>query len=229
MSDGPTDIETTNLKEFLSEKNLKFIVREINRRYNRNKEITKKSLDKYLKTIEPYANNWADKNKINEDYSAASGNIYDVISFINRKFIDQWFFDVARVEKITNTGKDPLGCMPSLGDKNVMKEVVMVDGKKKHPRDLMAEDYGQIDFWAPYTIEVSNKVFREGNQIPLRQKMLHNRRYETDLETLHDRNGIQEKDVLIFRKYDMSQLDDPIYDSQNDLYPAFPTGRYLKD
>ncbi len=228
---GPTEVPKNNSFYFLTKSNLEFLHREMLMRNERECEVPRAIMEKTLRNLRTITHTWAKAQNINQYQSVSDdvGDISSTLGFINRQFLEHIFNTLvagesekkkAREAKYKSAGEmlDPTQVLRDslkMSELNVARRMVDVSGKKVQPDQMMPEDYQSLDVWRPIVIERSDQSFRSNNAIHHRDIMMHQRNYDKYSDTLHNRNGVHDEDVLIFNRYDdMSQLWDPKYTVQ---------------
>lgn len=172
----PTTIqldELSNSDIFLSEKNIHYMTYFI---ISMNKKNMTKTNPQSIKIMVPkMMHDWSINENLN-DYEYIYDNILLRVAFINKRFIKEfeWIYDGSNklsmnVFRVSNT--------------------VTVDDKgneeTKKYSEMTAQDYANMDVWKSNQEYTHDKRSRYNNEIPIWQKSMNVRKYETESEGLH--------------------------------------------
>lgn len=137
----------------------------------------------YFRTLVPKAMlYWISELAI--DTASQTNDIYtiDQLYYINKKFIK------THDNLYTFTTNEPLCTIPDTNVYKISTPIAVCDENNatsvtyKKYGELMASDYGQVDVWQTQTTEVSDDLKRYKNAIPVWQRTMHSRCYDTSNE-----------------------------------------------
>lgn len=195
----PTHIvKVKNINGFMSPANQRLLTKKIYLLHTGNNGTATYS---YLKALIPRRmNKWVNSMDVN-GFKKLTYDSVDMITYLNKLFVtdNSDLYEIIRMgiasESNVYRNRLTIGYVTEEVENGVYRTVTA----EKKPEELLAEDIRNLDVWAEQTVEISDNRNRYGNTVPIWQRSLHKRHYDTANQGYHHSDS------------NRASLDSPVY------------------
>jgi hypothetical protein len=187
-------------KVFLSGPNLEMLARSFHKIQRQNGG--RGTLKKCRQLVQGRAGRFAKETRMNEassvEYSATGyNNQLEILKYLNNRFLkEKCYNDVSWNALVPSRAWAEVG---ATGQR-----------KKKQYSDLTAADIPTLDVWREQETQISNKMFRYGNKIPVWQTSMHTRHYDRGNDGFHQLEPDRASLDVPVRPYAMGNIYDAL-------------------